>query len=146
MPIACFRSLVLLFAVLIVLSAGAREVLAQGDIDDILGAGDKELSLEAIFALMDKNGDGVVTRDELRTHKMGVFFQLDRNNSGKLSREDLPRLTDAEFVSMDADGDGQISGYEFNQAKVIEFEALDLDGDGKITLKEFLNAPSDSAK
>jgi len=146
MPKTCLRNSLLVFVTLISLAGAGIEVRAQADIDDILGAGGKELSLEEIFALMDKDNSGTVTRDELRTHKMGIFFNLDRNGDGVLTREELPRLTDEEFQAMDADGDGKISGYEFNQSKVTEFETLDVNGDGVITLEEFVKGRDDSAK
>jgi len=140
------KNLVLAFVILTAFASAGIEVRAQADIDDILGAGGKELSLEEIFALMDKDESGTVTRDELRTHKMGIFFNLDRNGDGVLTRDEVPRLTDEEFQAMDADGDGKISGYEFNQSKVTEFETLDVNGDGEITLEEFVKGRDDSAK
>ncbi len=146
MPKTRLRNSLIAFVTLIVLASGWTEVRAQADIDDILGAGGKELSMEEIFALMDKDGSGTVTRDELRTHKMGVFFNLDRNGDGVLTPDELPSLTEEEFQSMDADGDGKISGYEFNQSKVTEFETLDLNGDGEITLEEFVSGRPEPAK
>ena len=146
MPKTCLRNSLLVFATLIPLAGAGIEVRAQADIDDILGAGGKELSLEEIFALMDKDNSGTVTRDELRTHKMGVFFNLDRNGDGVLTRDEVPRLTDEEFQAIDADGDGKISGFEFNQSKETEFETLDVNGDGVITLDEFVKGRDASAK
>ncbi|MDJ0937078.1 MAG: EF-hand domain-containing protein [Kiloniellales bacterium] len=146
MPKTCLRKSLLVLATLIPLAGAGIEVRAQADIDDILGAHGKELSLEEIFALMDKDNSGTVTRDELRTHKMGVFFNLDRNGDGVLTRDEVPRLTDEEFQAIDADGDGKISGFEFNQSKETEFETLDLNGDGVITLDEFVKGRDASAK
>ena len=129
--------LVPLFAIPILLSSPGTALAADGGIDDILGGGAENLTPEGIFALMDKNGSGTVTEDELRSHKMGIFFELDRDRDGKLSRSEIPGLSDAEFQAMDQDGDGQISGFEFNQSRITAIEAMDLNGDGIVTLEEF---------
>ncbi len=146
MTSACRKRLLLAFATpLLVLGAGSA-LRADSHIDDLLGAGAEDLTPDAIFALMDKDGSGTVSGDELRTHKMGVFFKLDRDRDGKLSRAELPGLSDAEFQAMDQDGDGQVSGFEFNQSKVTAIEAMDLDGDGVATFEEFRRYRSEAAK
>ena len=146
MPKTCPKNIVATFVILTALLSAGVEVRAQADIDDILGAGGKDLTLEEIFALMDTDKSGTVTRDELRTHKMGVFFQLDRNGDGELTRDEVPGMTDEEFQAIDTDGDGKISGYEFNQSKVTEFDTMDLNGDGVITLEEFTSGRRGTAK
>ncbi len=146
MPRACTSLLALALTIPVFLSSPGTELRADDHIDDLLGAGTEDLTPEAIFALMDKDGSGTVSGDELRAHKMGVFFKLDRNGDGKLSRDELPGLSDAEFQAMDQDGDGSISGFEFNQSRATAVEAMDLNGDGVVTLEEFKAYRIDTAQ
>jgi Ca2+-binding EF-hand superfamily protein len=41
------------------------------------------------MADMDKNGDGVVTRDEFLSHPSALFDKLDANHDGKLTKDEL---------------------------------------------------------
>ena len=144
MPSARMRLFALVLATPILLCGAGAPVRADSHGDDLLGA--EDLTPEAIFALMDKDGGGTVTSDELRAYKMGIFFKLDRDRDGELSRGELPGLSDAEFQAMDRDGDGQVSGFEFNQSRVTAIEAMDLDGDSVVTLEEFKSYRSEAAK
>ena len=145
MPIARPQPFFLAVAVLIALTVPGIEARADSHIDEILGASGG-LTPEQIFAAMDEDGDGRVTAEELRTHKMGVFFRLDRNRDGVLSRAEVEGLSDAEFDAIDQDGDGSISGFEFNQSKLTAIETMDLSGDGSVTLEEFMTYRREAAK
>jgi hypothetical protein len=46
------------------------------------------------FAKEDKNGDGVLTQDELPAHFGDRLMKLDANKDGKLTREELAKLGD----------------------------------------------------
>jgi hypothetical protein len=75
----------------------------------------------AHFKEMDKNGDGMVTKEE---HKAFVFAKME------------PRL-DKRFQKMDTDNDGEISAEEFAAKKQARhFNRMDVDGDGMISRDE----------
>jgi Ca2+-binding EF-hand superfamily protein len=106
----------------------------------------------------DRNGDGIITRDELAQYMADRgrerWGDLPRSSdssggNGEPDRKSYRFLTAAErlpkglpewFTSNDANGDGQISMAEFttnwNDAKVEEFMRYDLNGDGIITASE----------
>ena len=50
-------------------------------------------NIQERFAEFDKNGDGRVTRDELRMRRL--FDRLDRNGDGAITRDELPQETDS---------------------------------------------------
>ncbi len=105
----------------------------------------------------DRNGDGIITRDELAQYladrgreRWGDVSRSSDSSAGSDSdRKSYRFLTAAErlpkglpewFTTNDANGDGQISMAEFatnwNDAKVEEFLRYDLNGDGIITAAE----------
>ena len=93
----------------------ARETMAQQDKD---GNGKLEgAELTDALKAADTNGDGIVTRRELR-----------RFNNKDISREER-------FKGFDSNGDGVLSGNELGRKKWAK--GLDKDGDGKVTLEEF---------
>ena len=121
----------LVAAVLVVVAAAivpARMAEAQGLVD-LLGKEGGETDPEKVFAIIDKDGDGKVTRAEFTERKMEVFFLKDVNRDTRLSREEFSSISQAEFDRADLDGDGMLSTFEFDQAPF---------GDGVITLEEFL--------
>ena len=94
----------------------ARETMAHQDKD---GNGKLEgAELTDAIKAADANGDGIVTRRELR-----------RFNNKDIDREER-------FKGFDSDGDGALSGKELANTKWAE--GRDKDGDGKVTLEEFL--------
>jgi Ca2+-binding EF-hand superfamily protein len=92
--------------------------------------------VEAIFAIFDSNGDGVIDRTEFDLNKIKVISALDRNRDDHLDRDEV-KISDEKFQTADQDGDGKISGFEFVESPFGKFEAFDADGDGIITLEEF---------
>ena len=96
------------------------------------------------FAKMDKNGDGVLTPDELPQPEK--FARLDWNGDGSITLEEFktgPKpLTEAEkaaelekqFRKLDADGDGKLTPQEFTNAE--KFARFDRNTDGVVTLDE----------
>lgn len=130
----------LVAAALFVVTATAtplRMAEAQG-LMDLFSKEGGETDPEKIFAIIDKNGDGKITRAEFTERKMEVFFQKDVNRDTRLSREEFSSIGQAEFDAADLDGDGTLSTFEFDQAPFANFEAVDANGDGVITLEEFL--------
>lgn len=112
----------------IAMAVGAAPALADAD-------------LEAAFALLDENGDGVVSRDEFQRNKTQIFFvALDAAEADHVLRPEDLRLTAEAFAQADINGDGLLSGSEFVQAPFMQFEAFDANSNGEITLEEFLAA------
>lgn len=105
------------------------------------------------FARMDADGDGVVTRAEMRTARRAVFDRIDRDGDGALSpaeivaaRERARRLAQMAEAGagnrldrMDGDGDGTITLAEFD-GRMPVFDLLDGDGDGALSRAELERA------
>lgn len=117
------------------------------------------------FDRFDRNGDGVITTDEVtifergqrgkrdgrgprpdvRSGKGSAHFleKFDANGDGKVGKDEFPH--ERRFTEMDADGDGFLSKEEIEEAldkrlresNVGFFERFDLNGDGKVTREEF---------
>jgi len=90
----------------------------------------------AVFKILDANGDGSVSRSELRLRKYSVFFVKDENRDGKLSSDEVPGLEAATFKRLDTDGNGKIAVDEYGDARLLQFESIDANGDGRVTLEE----------
>jgi Ca2+-binding EF-hand superfamily protein len=113
--------------------------------DDVAGQ-----RLDRQFQQADRNGDGVLTRQEARQGAPDVlrkFDRLDANHDGAVSRQELENAykTRAQreferFRALDTDKDGYLSRDEFAreapQGKGA-FSALDANGDGKISQQEY---------
>lgn len=97
------------------------------------------------FQRLDKNHDGVISRDEF-PGKDKAFARLDRNNDGVISLDEL-KAARAEhhkggharlgkkLKTMDTNGDGKISRDEW-RGKPEKFQELDTNGDGFLTPDE----------
>jgi Ca2+-binding EF-hand superfamily protein len=99
-----------------------------------------------LFALLDKNGDGAITREDAVMGRQEIFARVDKDNNGVLTmdeidaiRADLPddaRLPlPGNASSLDADGDGQLTLAEFT-ATTPGFDRADRDGDGALSQAE----------
>jgi calcium-dependent protein kinase len=122
---------------------------------------------KASFAKYDDDGDGFITIDELRAHKvtaqsealMKLLHVVDIDGDGKISYDELVKVCIQKkllakeeriynvFTQLDADGNGYLTAAEvgrilddedMSHARDILSE-IDKDGDGKIEYNEFLN-------
>jgi Ca2+-binding EF-hand superfamily protein len=100
------------------------------------------------FAGMDRNGDGVITRDEwrgsdrsFRNHDWngnGVLSGAEVGAGGAVEREDLDRSL---FGHLDRDSDGRLSRREWGGTEAA-WREMDTNRDGFVTRQEFYAAPA----
>jgi Ca2+-binding EF-hand superfamily protein len=112
-----------------------------------------------LFATLDANKDGSLTKDEVPGDRAKPFERLlrtnDKDGDGKLSREEFtaaaakPRGPAADeaptrgfnpdevFKRLDRDGDGKLTKEESPQRMRDNFERIDANSDGSIGLAEF---------
>ena len=108
-----------------------------------------EADADAVFAIIDQNGDGSISRPELMTHltKAGynekavnmLFDKLDANADGSISREEL-RAGFLQYTPLrEAPGLGAYNSQFISEIHVDAdalFAAVDVDGSGTITKEE----------
>jgi Ca2+-binding EF-hand superfamily protein len=117
--------------------------------------------------LLDKNGDGVLTKDEVPERMQGIFTRIDTDHDGKITQDEIkasastqkgpngraerggnPTRMDPILNALDTDHDGVISAAEIAAAPA-SLKALDKDGDGEISQAELRPrqmTPNDRAK
>jgi Ca2+-binding EF-hand superfamily protein len=117
--------------------------------------------------VLDRNGDGVLTKDEVPERMQGMFDRIDTNHDGKLTQDEIkasasaqhgpngraqrggePTSRDPLLKALDTNQDGVISADEIAAAPT-SLKTLDKDGDGTITQAEVRPpqmTPTDRAK
>lgn len=124
---------------------------------------------ETVSRLMtlDRNGDGMLTRDEVPERMQGMFARIDTDHDGKLTQDEIkasaatqkgpngraqhggdPTRMDPVLNALDTDHDGVISAAEIAAAPT-SLKTLDKDGDGEISeaeLRPRQMTPTDRAK
>lgn len=115
-------------------SGGMMERMGAIDTNDDGVIGDDEAAdqVESVFAAMDGDDDGELTKDEYLSVRMGPARGF--NEARQKSMQDRKN---ARFTEMDADKSGNVSKVEFLAAGKKRFEAADTDKDGKVTPWEF---------
>ena len=95
------------------------------------------------FNAADRNGDGRLSRDELRVaHGQAHRHRnLDTDGDGSFSLEEMqkvhPDLTQEQYVAFDGDKDGKLTRAELQQGFGREmFSRIDQDGSGGVSLAE----------
>lgn len=126
----------------------ARFDQADSDKDGTLSDAEKKAAHEKHaaerFAKGDKNGDGVLTQDELPPRFGERLFKLDANKDGKLTREELAKLGEmrAQWKErMHGDKGRMHSDKPHTRAELVahvdqRFVKLDADKDGALTPDE----------
>ncbi|WP_051670650.1 EF-hand domain-containing protein [Bryobacter aggregatus] len=151
----------------------ARKVLLRFDLDEdgILSAEELKAPIpldlgvdELVQGLLahDKNGDGILTKDELPERMQGLLVRGDLNHDGKLDKSELRKLAisikfpdgrpapanapagpmrvDPVVAALDTDKDGKLSAAELTAAPE-SLRVLDKNGDGQIVDSEVRPAP-----
>jgi len=85
---------------------------------------------------LDKNGDGVISSEEMRpdpSAMMGGLAGAGPGGNGAMNGQMMTKL----FESRDKDGDGKLTGDEIPERMRDKLKMIDKDGDGAITKAEF---------
>ena len=93
-----------------------------------------EERLKRFFAIMDQNGNGVISRPEFQSGKGMVFMAIDADGSMTLTPNEM-RLSPEGFALLSG-GDGVVDGEEFLAGEVSNFAAIDANKDYEITYAE----------
>lgn len=103
------------------------------DHDGVVVAEEAATHADQRFALLDLDGDDVVTEEEFMEatppHRQMMGW------GGGAQR--MFRFRAERFKAFDADGNGEVSRAEFIGSAQAAFERADADGDGKVTVWEF---------
>ena len=81
----------------------------------------------------------VITRVDYGSQADRRFRRLDRNGDDVVSREELPRA-DSRLSEMDRNGDGGITLSEWGEGMLARFDGMDLNRDGTLTSEERVTA------
>jgi outer membrane protein assembly factor BamB len=101
------------------------------------------MSFDQIAKMADKNGDGVITPEELKAAGMGAFFKaLDFNGDGKITRDDLDNMNAAMakgenvLVAVKPGGRGALTEQQvvWKQTKGLPYVPSPLHYDGRVYL------------
>lgn len=117
--------------------------------------------------LLDRNGDGVISKDEVPERMQGLFARIDANNDGKITPDEIRSSAktqagpngraqrggeasrmDPVLNAIDTDHDGILSAAEI-AAATSSLKSLDKDGDGELSSAELRPrqmTPADRAK
>ena len=92
------------------------------------------------LARFDRDGNGVVTRSEMRTTAGEHFDKVDTNHDGKLTAEEMQAAhrerAAKHFAAKDTDKDGKLSRAEVAKMPDPKFAQLDANHDGFLTPDE----------
>ncbi len=95
------------------------------------------------LARFDRDGNGVVTRDEMRTTEIERFDKVDANHDGRLTLDEIQafhrELAAKRFAEKDTNNDGKLSRSEVSRMPDEVFSRLDLNKDGVLTPDELAN-------
>lgn len=97
------------------------------------------------FGEIDLNGDGAVSREELKQFRIAAAFANDKDGNGVLSRNEFRSILPARlpaamhgraFARVDTSSDGAIQPEEIHAMPIRAFDESDADGDGRLAGEE----------
>ena len=93
----------------------------------------------------DRDGNGVVSRDEMRAGALERFEKIDTNKDGRITLDEIQAAGKEHaahrFAKHDKNGDGKLSRDEVARMPDQMFSRLDKNGDGFLTPDEIGNMP-----
>ena len=97
------------------------------------------------FAAYDRDGDGKITAEEVKSVEAERFDAVDANHDGALTVDELAAMIEkrrrerleARLARLDRDDDGTVTADELAAVHTGWFARLDHDGDGVVTKEEF---------
>lgn len=98
---------------------------------------------ETAFSRLDRDGSGYIDAGDLSTMRERMFRRLDRNHDGLLTREEVTPANPSVQVSPNAiawpdqDGDGKVSLAEFMTQEPALIVRADRNGDRRVSAEEF---------
>jgi Ca2+-binding EF-hand superfamily protein len=124
--------------------------LALGSIALAEGRGE-DGGKHGLFARVDGNGDGKVTRTEADVEIQRFFASADQNHDGKVTKDELAALRDQKLDklqtrmseklwSKDANKDGKLQKSELSKMPERFFAKIDTNSDGVLTKEELATA------
>lgn len=98
---------------------------------------------QTAFSRLDRDGNGYIEAGDLSAMRVRMFHRLDRNQDGLLTREEVTPPNTSVQVSPNAiawpdrDGDGKVSQAEFLTQEPALIVRADRDGDRRVSAEEF---------
>lgn len=96
------------------------------------------------FAHLDRDGNGAVTREEMRQTALERFDRTDADHDGRLVPAEIAKAFEdraaKRFAKQDTNGDGQLSRAEVPRMPDRMFARLDANGDGQLSREELAKA------
>ncbi|TSE03864.1 signal transduction protein [Mesorhizobium intechi] len=104
---------------------------------------------QRIMQRIDTNGDGAISKDEMRAARERLFKRLDRNGDGVIDEKEIDSARQAiedraeaaqarlgnRWRRLDTNGDGKVSEQEFDSSMPL-FDLVDRNGDGRLSADE----------
>ena len=84
----------------------------------------------------DRNGDGMIDREEFHQAVIEAFFFRDKDKSGYLTIVELEGASPEAVKAASRNGEGRLTLQEFVNAVFKDFEAADTNHDGLLTVEE----------
>jgi Ca2+-binding EF-hand superfamily protein len=92
------------------------------------------------LARFDRDGNGIVSKDEMRAAEKERFEKMDVNHDGRLTLDEIAAVAEERaskrFAKQDKNGDGQLSRAEVARMPDAVFARLDQNRDGSLSKDE----------
>jgi Ca2+-binding EF-hand superfamily protein len=135
------KLLIIISVVIILVTAGTIYFMRYGD-NKV-----NRRQQTGMIAVMDKNSDNVISKDEFPKEMAKEFGDLDKDKDGKITVKEIspvkpPVNVDFAFKTVDKNNDGVITIDECPKKFRMKFSAADINNDGKVTKQEVDSAIS----
>jgi hypothetical protein len=100
------------------------------------GNSDKDEQAEADARAASFQPPSVMSRLDFGSSASRRFRALDRNGDDIISDDELPRPEAPRLMALDRNGDGEITESEWSEGMLARFDRMDLNQDGTVTSEE----------